>query len=94
GTRSQQRAAMQKSLNGARSESNRLRTQLSSYKAENEQQEAALADLKKRQERLAGEIATTNSGKGMTEEEKIIEAERLRREIERLANDTAALSAL
>ncbi len=94
GSKNQERAAMQKKLGNARNDSSKLRKDLNAYKAQNEQQQAALANLKKRQERLAQDINAANSGRGMTEEDKAVEAERLRREIERLTNDTAALSAL
>ena len=94
GSQRQERAAMQKKISNATKESGVLRKQLDSYSAQNEQQQAALADLKKRQERLSSDIAAANSGKGMSDEAKAVEAERLRREIERLANDAAALSAL
>ncbi len=71
-----------------------LLNQLDAYKAQNDAQQAALTNLKKRQVQLQQELRSANAGKGMDEEAKQVEAERLKREIERLASDTAALSAL
>ncbi|MDR1947511.1 MAG: hypothetical protein LBQ51_10165 [Desulfovibrio sp.] len=70
-----------------------LRTQLNRYQARNEAQQAALKELRQKQAALQGQVdeAQTSS---MTEEQKAAEAERLRREIEKLTDDFNSLSLL
>ncbi len=89
-----ERSTMQQKLQQTSAESAKLKKQLDAYKAQNDAQQAALTNLKKRQVQLQQELRSANAGKGMDEEAKQVEAERLKREIERLASDTAALSAL
>jgi len=86
-------AAMQQQLQRANTESANLKKRLDSFKAQNTTQEAALADLKNRQARLQADIQASRSSRG-PEGARQAEAERLRREVERLAKDTEALSAL
>lgn len=89
-----ERTTIQQKLQRANTESAKLKKSLDGFKAQNAAQQAALADLKGRQMRLQADIQASRSGKGGSEENRQIEAERLRREVERLAKDTEALSAL
>jgi len=89
-----QQAAMQQKLKAANAESAKLEKKLKAFNAQNEAQKAALADLKARQARIQADIeASSKSGKGGSGDRQV-EAERLRREVERLAKDTEALSSL
>jgi len=87
-----QQAAMQQKLKAANAESAKLEKKLKAFNAQNEAQKAALADLKARQARIQADIEANQSGKGGSDRQ--VEAERLRREVERLAKDTEALSSL
>ena len=93
-------AAMQQKLQIANAESADLKKKLDAFKAQNAAQQAALTDLKARQARLQADIQTSQSeigemaALGGWEDELEAVAEQLRREIERLARDTEALSAL
>ncbi|MDR2726827.1 MAG: lipoprotein [Deltaproteobacteria bacterium] len=90
-----ERGAMQKKLQDANRESVNLEKKLQAFKAQNDAQKAALEDLKGRQARLHADIRASQSGKaGGTEAARQVEAERLRREVERLVKDTEALSGL
>ena len=88
-----ERAAMQQKLQKANAESAALKKKLNAFKAQNDAQKTALDDLKRRQTRLQADIQASRAGKG-SEEKRQVEAERLRREVERLAKDTEALSGL
>jgi len=80
----------------ASAESAGFKRSLDSLKAQNEAQEAALADLRSRQARLQADIQATRSGAGLEDASQAVaeEAERLRREVERLARDVEALATL
>ena len=88
-----ERGAMQQKLQRANTESANLSKRLNAFKAQNDAQEKALADLKARQARLHADIQAGRAGGGSVEDRQV-EAERLRREVERLARDMEALSGL
>jgi len=88
-----ERDALQQQLKKANTDSANLKKRLASFKAPNTAQEAALADLKGRQARLQADIQASQASSG-PEDARQAEAERLRREVERLAKDTETLSAL
>jgi hypothetical protein len=93
GEKEDERGAMQQKLRAANAESARLEKTLRGFNAQNDAQKAALEDLKARQTRIQADIEASRSARDDSAERKI-EAERLRREIERLARDTEALSSL
>lgn len=71
-----------------------LKKQLETYKATNEVQQAALTEMLARRAVLEGDLKTLGNGSGADPAVLQVEAERLRREVERLTNDAEALSAI
>jgi chromosome segregation ATPase len=88
-----EKANLQQKIQKVNTDSANIKTKLTAYKAQNAAQEAALEDLRGRQTRLQADIQASRAGGG-SEESRQIEAERLRREVARLARDAEMLSSL
>jgi phosphate starvation-inducible protein PhoH len=86
-------SAMQQQLQRVNAESADLKKRLDTVKVMNAAQQAALDDIKAHQARLQADIQAAQAGTG-SEAARQAEAQRLRREIVRLARETEALSNL
>ena len=89
-----QKAAVQQKVNATNKDIAQLKTVLDGYTAQNSQQQQSLDSLQTRLASLKSDTAAVQSGTSMNDTQKMAEAERLRREIERLTKETSALSEL
>ena len=93
---SQRRAnqEMQSKLKAVNADISKLRRNLDNFKATNDKQAVALKNLQTRLARVNDDMSKVQTSETMTDDEKRVEAERLKREINRLVKEADILSKL
>ena len=93
-SRRQANQAMQNKLKAINAESSKLQRNLNNFKAANDKQAATLKSLQTRLASLNNDSKRVETAKSMGDDEKRVEAERLKREIDRLVKEASILSQL
>lgn len=85
---------MQNKLKATNTEITKLRSNLDDFKATNDKQAVMLKNLQDRMARLNDDLKQVETSGTMSDDEKRVEAERLKREIDRLVKEANILSNL
>ena len=93
-SRRQANQDMQNKLKAVTNSSEKLRRSLDNVKTTNDEQAKALLDLQARRDRLNADIKAVETSHNMNDDEKRVEAERLKREVERLLREAEVMSNL